>query len=356
MSRDPFQIFISSLVTLALIGAALWILSPFAVAILWATMIAVACWPLFLRLEARLGRRRWLAVTAMVFVMLAVFVLPFVAAVATLVQHTDEIVHFIKLLSQPELPPPPAWVQTLPLIGPRAHEWWTAAQGDPQSLVARALPYLGKLVQWLVGHASGVGLLVVNILLTIVLATVMFANGEAAADHLRRAVRRLGGARGEQALQLSAMAIRGVALGVVVTALIQATFAGIGLWIADVPLAGLLTAAMFLLAIAQIGVGPVMIPATIWLYWNGDTLWGTVLLVWTAIALTMDNVLRPWLIKRGADLPLLLIFAGVVGGLLTMGLLGIFIGPTLLAVAFMLFDAWLDENDTAKPPAPPPAT
>lgn len=349
MTREPFQVLISSLVALALIGAALWILSPFAVAILWATMIAVACWPLFLKLEARLGKRRWLAVAAMFGVMLAVFVLPFVAAVATLIDNTDKIVAFVKALSQPTVPPPPAWLAGMPLVGDRLAEWWAAAQADPQSLVARAAPYLGKLVQWLASHAGDVGLLLVNILLTIVLATVMFANGEVAASQLRRAAQRLGGERGLQAVQLSAMAIRGVALGVVVTALIQATFAGIGLGITGVPVAALLTAAMFLLAIAQVGVGPVMIPATIWLYWSGDTFWGTVLLVWTALTLTMDNVLRPWLIKRGADLPLLLIFAGVIGGLLTMGLLGIFVGPTLLAVAFMLFTAWIGEDDAKNP-------
>jgi predicted PurR-regulated permease PerM len=351
MSRDPFQLLISSLVALALIGTALWILSPFMVSILWATMIAVACWPLFLRLEARLGRRRWLAVSAMFAVMLLVFVLPFVLAVSTIADNADEIVTLGKRLSGQAIPPPPAWLPSLPFVGPRLVEWWLAAQADPQSLFGRLAPYLGNLLQWLLSHASGFGLVLVNILLTIILATVMFATGEEAAAKLRLAAERLGGARGVQAVELSAMAIRGVALGVVVTALIQAGFAGIGLAIAGVPLAPLLTAAMFLLAIAQIGVAPIMIPAVIWLYWSGEPVWGTVLLVWTVITLTMDNVLRPWLIKRGADLPLLLIFAGVVGGLLTMGLLGIFVGPTVLAVAYMLFEAWVHAPPAETPPS-----
>ena len=126
------------------------------------------------------------------------------------------------------------------------------------------------------------------------------------------------------------------------TALAQTIFAGLGLVIAGVPFAGVLTAAMLLLSIAQIGVIPVLGCAVGWLYWTGDSTWGTFLLVWTILAGTMDNFLRPILIRRGADLPLLLIFAGVVGGLLAFGLIGIFVGPVVLAVADALLTAWID--------------
>jgi predicted PurR-regulated permease PerM len=143
---------------------------------------------------------------------------------------------------------------------------------------------------------------------------------------------------------LSAQAIRGVALGVVVTALVQALIGGIALAIAHVPFAPVLTALMFMLAVAQIGAGPVMVVAVIWLYWTGSVGWGTFLLVVTVIVTTMDNFLRPLLIKKGADLPLLLIFAGVIGGLLGFGLIGIFVGPMVLAVTFTLLRAWIEEG------------
>jgi len=129
-----------------------------------------------------------------------------------------------------------------------------------------------------------------------------------------------------------------------VTALAQTIFAGLGLVIAGVPFAGVLTAAMLLLSIAQIGVIPVLGCAIAWLYWSGDSAWGTFLLVWTIVAATMDNFLRPILIRKGADLPLLLIFAGVVGGLLAFGLIGIFVGPVVLAVADALLTAWIDRG------------
>jgi predicted PurR-regulated permease PerM len=159
--------------------------------------------------------------------------------------------------------------------------------------------------------------------------------------------RRLAGQGGENAVVLASQTIRGVALGVVVTALAQTVFSGLGLVIAGVPFAGVLTGAMLLLSIAQIGVVPVLGCAVAWLYWSGESGWGTFLLVWTIVAGTMDNFLRPILIRKGADLPLLLVFAGVVGGLLAFGLIGIFVGPVVLAVADALLNAWIDADTTS---------
>ena len=138
----------------------------------------------------------------------------------------------------------------------------------------------------------------------------------------------------------------------VVTALAQSILGGIGLAIAGVPFAAVLTALMFILCIAQIGPVLVLAPAVAWMYWNGDTGWATVLLVWTVVVGTMDNVLRPFLIKRGADLPLLLIFAGVIGGLLTFGLIGVFVGPLVLAVTYTLLAPWVSDDLLSKEETP----
>ena len=145
--------------------------------------------------------------------------------------------------------------------------------------------------------------------------------------------------------------IRGVALGVVVTALVQSVLGGIGLAIAGVPFAAMLTAVMFMLALAQIGPLPVLLGGLVWLWWQGSTGWFVALLIWTIVVGSLDNILRPILIKRGADLPLLLIFAGVIGGLFAFGLIGLFVGPVLLAVAYTLLDAWVSEASDADAPA-----
>jgi predicted PurR-regulated permease PerM len=183
----------------------------------------------------------------------------------------------------------------------------------------------------------------VHILLTVVIAAVMFAKGEEGARMALVLARRIGGDQGEEAVRLAASAIRGVALAVVGTALVQTTLAGVGLAIAGVPFAGLLTAAALILCIAQLGPGLILIPAVIWLYWSGHAGWGTFLLVWSLVAITIDNVVRPIFVRFGADLPLLLIIAGVTGGLLSMGLVGLFVGPVVLAVTWRLFQAWAAE-------------
>jgi len=179
----------------------------------------------------------------------------------------------------------------------------------------------------------------------------MYLQGEKAAQLARQFGRRLGGDRGESAILLTAQAIRSVALGVGLTALVQTLLGTVGLAIAGIPYPALLGAVMLFLCVAQVGPSPVMVPAVIWMFWQGEDMgWAVFLAIWSVVVITMDNVLRPWLIRRGADLPLMLILIGVVGGLLTFGLIGIFVGPVVLAVTYTLLMAWLDES--IKPQAP----
>ncbi|HEX6018971.1 MAG TPA: AI-2E family transporter, partial [Burkholderiaceae bacterium] len=159
--------------------------------------------------------------------------------------------------------------------------------------------------------------------------------------------RRLAGDNGERVVLLAGASIRAVAIGVVGTALTQTVLAGIGLAVAGVPFAGFLTALVLLFCIAQIGPMIVLIPAVIWVFWSGETGWGVALLVWSLIVGTLDNFLRPYLIRKGADLPLLLIFAGVIGGLIWLGIIGLFVGPVMLAVAYTLLSQWLKEGSSA---------
>lgn len=329
----------------ALIVASLWILRPFLAAAIWATMIVVATWPVLLWLQARLWRRRALAVTAMTAMLLLAFAVPLALAVGTIATHAEDIVAGLKAVVAFRMPTPPDWIASLPFIGSRVVvAWEQAVAAGIEGLLARMSPYAGSLTQWFVSEAGDIGILMLQFLLTLVIAVLMYAGGERAARGVERFGGRLAGERGRPAVELAGQAIRSVALGVVVTAVVQAAFGGIGLALASVPLAGLLTAAMAFLCIAQVGPSPVLVPAVVWLYWNGETAWATFLLVWTVIVMTMDNVLRPVLIQRGADLPFLLIFTGVVGGLLGFGLVGIFVGPVVLAVAYTLLLAWIEDD------------
>ena len=189
------------------------------------------------------------------------------------------------------------------------------------------------------------GSALVHILFTVVIAAILYVTGDTAAAGVRLFCRRLAGDRGDRAAVLAAQAVRGVALGVVVTAVAQTAVSGVGLAISGMPLAGPLTLLILALCVAQLGPALVLVPAVIWMYLYGDSnAWATVLLVFSVIAGTMDNVLRPYLIKKGADLPILLIFAGVIGGLISVGVVGIFVGPVVLAVTYRLLEEWVRES------------
>jgi predicted PurR-regulated permease PerM len=179
------------------------------------------------------------------------------------------------------------------------------------------------------------------------MCAVLYAGGESWAAWVRRFSRRLAGERGDRVTVLAGQAIRGVALGVVLTAVLQSILGGIGLAIAGVPFAPVLTAVMFVLCIAQLGPILVLLAATAWVYATVGAGWGTFMLVWSLVVGLMDNFVRPALIKRGADLPFLLIFSGVVGGLMAFGLVGIFVGPVVLAVAYTLLDDWISDEQGA---------
>ncbi len=325
-----------------LIVATLWVLRPFLAPTIWAAMIVVSTWPMLRWFEAHLWHRRSLAVLVMSLLILMLLVVPLMLAIGTIVRHADGIIARAAMLSGFQLPPPPPWVAELPMVGENLAQLWAqAADAGSVGLLSRLLPYADDIAKWFVSQAGSVGLVFVQFLLTVVLAAVMYSGGESAALAVRRFGRRLAGVHGDNAVILAGQAIRGVALGVGVTAVVQAGLGGVGLGIAGVPFSGLLTAVMLLLCIAQLGPGLVMFPAVAWLYWGGETGWGTFLLIWSSVVVTMDNFLRPVLIKRGADLPLLLIFGGVIGGLLAFGLIGIFVGPVVLAVAYKLVGEWI---------------
>jgi predicted PurR-regulated permease PerM len=185
----------------------------------------------------------------------------------------------------------------------------------------------------------------VQLLLTLVITVILYSHGETARNGLIRFGRRLAGDNGGHVVVLAGASIRAVALGVVVTALAQTVLGGLGMAIAGIPFAGLLTAVILLFCIAQVGPMIVLIPAVVWLFWDDQTGWGIALLVWSLVVGTMDNFLRPYLIRKGADLPLLLIFAGVIGGLIAFGIIGLFVGPVVLAVAYTLLVQWMNERE-----------
>jgi predicted PurR-regulated permease PerM len=279
------------------IAASFWIMQPFLPAIIWAMTLVIATWPLMLRVQQHVGNRRGIAV----------LIAPFWLAISMIVANSDQIADLVRTVQSLRVPPPPDWLADVPLVGATATKvWLPLTSAGVRDLAPKLTPYAGALTHWSASAAGSLGALFVQFLLTVAIAAIMYAKGEQAAAIALRFGRRLGGERGEMAVHLAGEAIRGVALGVVVTALAQSVIGGIALAVVGVPFAPVLTALMFVLCLAQVGPGLVLIPAVVWMYYAGATLWATVLLVLAIVAMTMDNFLRPALIRRGADLPLLL--------------------------------------------------
>lgn len=344
--------FLSVVFLSLLLGSVFWILRPFLAALLWAATIVTATWPLRKALARWLGGRTKLAVTLLTLGLLLTFMVPMFLAIGSLVAHSDQIAAELKSLAAGGIPVAPAWIERLPLVGTTVAATWNALADSPLAdLASRLTPYLGDVASWFAGQVGGLGKLLVQFLFTVVIAAVLWSTGETWAANLVRFARALGGEKGREVVHLAGQSVRAVALGVVVTAIVQAALGGIGLAIAGIPLASVLTVVMFLLAIAQLGPLPILLPAVGWLFLHEATGWGTFLLVWSLVVGALDNFLRPALIRRGADLPLLLVFAGVLGGLMSFGLVGLFIGPVVLAVARSLSRAWVGEERPEAPSA-----
>lgn len=347
-SRDLAQTTLGVLIMLLLLVTSAWVVLPFVPATIWAAMLVIATWPLLLRVQRMMGGRRWLAVVIMTLALLLIFVVPLLVAVGAIVGNTDRLAGWVQDFAAATLPQPPSWVAGLPLVGRKlAAAWQELAALPREELAARAAPYTASAVRWVIAKAGGVGATLIQLVLILAISPLLWVTGETAGGAVVQLARRLSGERGAHAAVLASQAIRAVALGVVVTALVQAVLAGIGLAATGVPFAGVLSAVALLTSIAQLGPAPVLIPAVIWLYWSGHPVGGTVLAVFTVIAGLLDNIIRPLLIKKGADLPLLLILIGVIGGLFAFGVVGLFVGPVVLAVSYTLAVTWVKGDTTA---------
>jgi predicted PurR-regulated permease PerM len=341
-ARDLTRIMLTVICISMLIVSSFWIMRPFISSTLWATMIVIASWPFMELVQKRVWNSRPIAVLVMTTLLLLLLIIPFSFAIITIAEKSADISELFKSKNAVTLPMPPPWLDRLPIAGMKISEKWRHyASLPPEEVYARLAPYASKVAGWVLTQAGSVGVMIIHFLLTVIISAILYSKGERAAKGLLLFVKRLAGQQGEDVLLHAAKAVRGVALGIVGTALIQALLGGAGLLVTAVPATMLLTAVMFMLCLAQIGPWPVLIPAAVWLFWSGENFWGIGMVVWIIFVSTIDSFIRPVLIRKGVDLPLLLIFAGVIGGLIAFGVVGLFIGPVLLAVTYTLLEAWI---------------
>jgi predicted PurR-regulated permease PerM len=317
------------------------VLRPFFTAVCFALILVVATWPAFARLRHLLGERKTLAALLMVTLATLVFVVPPALVASSIDYNVAGTIRLVLDLAQHGIPPPPTWVSEVDVIGPEVYaRWQVLAAGGPEA-AERIQAFTTFVRQHLIDAGLGLGNAIVQLIIAMVTAFVLYRDGAAARSGLVAAGRRIAGDHAPRLLRVGYATIIGVVYGVLGTALAQALLILIGLWLAGIP--GALLLGLLLFVLALVPFGPLLIwgPAAVWLYLDGAIGWAIFVAIWSIVAgLLTDNVLRPYLISRGSDLPLILILFGVVGGAVAFGLLGLFLGPTLLAVGYELIREW----------------
>ena len=343
------------LLVLLFIGGLL-VLLPFVTALLWATILSYSSWPLFRRLHSWLGGRRTLAALILSLGMVLVVLLPFVMVGLTLADNVNELKGAAQRWMDAGPPEPPGWLAKLPAVGPAAAAKWQALAADSAKLLQEAKRFVEPVGAWLLmaGLKLGGGLL--QLALSILITFFLLRHGPNVATQLTATIERIAGERGKHLLELAGNTVRGVVHGILGTALAQGLMAGIGFLIAGVPGAAVLALLTFFLSVIPVGPPLVWLPAALWLFHQGRTGWGVFMLIWGVGVNTVDNFIKPWLISQGSDMPFILILFGVLGGALAFGFIGVFIGPTLLAVLYRLVVEWAAVSRTSQEPAKAPTT
>jgi predicted PurR-regulated permease PerM len=327
------------------------VLAPFLPLAIWAVIIAVTLYPMHLRIAAHLGGRHGLTATLLVLLAIAVLVVPITLLMSSLGDSVRTLVEAVQQ-NTVQIPAPPETVAAWPVIGGKLHAVWSQAHNDLPALVQSMQPKIGDLARTALGFVAGIVGGLLAFLGALLLAGIFMAFGEQGARACLSVFKRIAGeARGASLARLSTATIRAVAQGVVGVALIQAILVGLALLVAGVPWAGALAAIVLVLGIAQVPAMIVTLPAIVWIWsrggGTGEAVIYTVLLLVSGMA---DNVLKPLMLGRGVDVPMPVILVGALGGMATGGIIGMFVGATLLALAWQVVTGWVAENPDANIP------
>jgi predicted PurR-regulated permease PerM len=322
------------------------LLLPFSPILVWSVVIAVALYPLHQRAERTLGGRTKLAATLVTAGTLLVVVGPATWLTLDLIENARTLSEQVDWHDL-SVPAPSAAVKAWPVVGPEIYRIWDFAHANTRDALVKIYPYLKPLGSSLVQFAAGAGAGVVKFLVSIIVAGFLFVYAPTLVEAINRLARKLEAERGEQFVALAASTIRIVSRGVVGVAALQALLAGIGLMVAQVPAASLIALAILVLGIVQIGASIVILPLVVWSWFSMDTTPALLFTLYMIPVSLIDNVLRPFLLGYGLRIPTLVILIGVIGGTLSYGMTGLFLGPIVLAVIWEVLVAWigLDQSD-----------
>lgn len=317
------------------------VLQPFFAALLWAVILVCSTWPAFAWIERRCAGHRSLAALLMTLVLAAALLGPIVFVGSSITGPLKALPETARALIEQGLPQPPDWVREIPLVGERVDLTWREIVADPKTLGGNVDQVVRLGTDWMLQMGARLGGGVLELALSVIATFFFYRDGKVAGETLHAISNKLAGARATKLIAVAETTMNSVVYGILGTGLAQALLATFGFVLAGVPGALLWGFFTFLLSIVMIGAPLIWLPATIWLLSQGRMEWGIFMAVWGFFVVSgVDNFLKPYFISRGTTLPLLLVFCGVLGGVLAFGLLGIFIGPTLLAIAFTLIAEW----------------
>jgi predicted PurR-regulated permease PerM len=343
LSKRTIDLAIRLVVLGIVIAWCLQIVGPFVEIALWAVILAVALHPAFLWLARILGDRPRLAAAVFTLLMLAVVFGPISLLATTMVRNMTEVATRFADGSL-QIPPPPAGLLELPLVGVRLHAAWLEASTNLLEVARLAAPHLEPVGRVLLNLAAGATVAFLQVVVATVVAGILLVTAEPLGAYARGFAKRLVPERGDAFVSLISATTRGVARGIVGVAILQSLLIGLGFIAADIPFAGILTFLVLVLSIVQIGPTVVVVGAIIYAWWSLDTVTALLFTAWMVPANLFDNVLRPMLIAQGLTVPLLVILVGVIGGALAYGLIGLFIGPVVLGIGYELLLAWIADD------------
>jgi predicted PurR-regulated permease PerM len=350
MSENAKQIekvVLLSIIALLIIGSIVIVL-PFLSAILWAVIFAVAIWPFFVKLERVLGGRTSLAALVPTLLLALIFFLPLVYVGYRLVSQASIAIDYGQGLMEKGLGSPPLWLKGLPLIGERLEGMWQGIGQDTPRLIELAKPHIKNLLTSMLSAGAGMARVILLTIFSLLIFFFVLKEGRPLRTGLEAMAVRLGGEKGRHLLFVAGATMRSVVYGILGAAIVQGIMAIFGLWISGVPSPAFLGMVAGLFALVPVGlIQVVLLPAAGWLiFYKGQIGWGIFLAIWSFFVVgNVDSVIRPVLISRGAKVPFLVVLLGVVGGLAVGGILGLFVGATLLSVFFTMLKEWVGVPD-----------
>lgn len=328
------------LMGLLLVGIAvgcILVLHPFLSAILWAAILVYTTWPVFTWVRTHLRASRGWAAGIMVLLTTVLIVLPLGLAVPAGADDVNQLRGSIETALSGGLPGAPVWLNGVPVVGATLSDYWNEWAADLGVMVSFFKPYFGMIAENGLNVLLGVAGGLLQFLIALMIAFFFWASGDSLGVYVNRIVHRIAGDHAARLVAVTGLTVRGTVYGILGTAIVQGLLTTFGLWLSGVPRPVLLGAIAGFLSVLPIGAPVIWIPATLWLLGTGHTGWGIFLGVYGLFAISgSDNVIRPYFISRGAELPFLLTILGVLGGALAFGLLGIFLGPVLLGVGYTL--------------------